>query len=104
MRMMKMTDWTWKHWGILTAGWFLITFGVFFLSEKFKDVDAVIYPCVFILIFSMLIGPGMIGAMLPLPKTQDGAKLRSIAPFISYVVCFLVMRGLSLLCFRMGIL
>lgn len=101
MRMMKMTDWTWKHWGILTAGWFIITFGVFFLSEKCKDVGAVRHLCVCIFILSMLLGPRYIGAMLPLPKNEDQAALRRVKPYLSYVVCFLTIWGLAHLCFRM---
>ena len=96
-----MGEWKWKHWGLFTAGWYILTFGVFFLSEKFKDVDAVLYPSVFILIFSMLFGPALIGTMLPLPKTAELARLRRIVLFVTYVVCYLSMRGLSLLCFRL---
>lgn len=99
---MKNKEWT--NWCIMAVIWFLGTFGVFFLSEKCKDVDAVMYPSVFILILSMLVGPGMIAMMLPPPKNADQAELRKVAPFISYVVCFLAMRGLSLLCFRLGFL
>ena len=96
---MKMKVWKWKHWGIFTACWFLGTFGVFFLREKFKDVDAVIYPSVFILIFSLLIGPGMIGLLIPLPRNEDYVRLREVSVFVSYFICYMAMRGLAHLCF-----
>ena len=101
---MRMGQWKRKHWALLTAEWFIGTFGVFFLSEKFRNVDAVHYPCVFLFILSMLLGPGAIGAMLPLPKNADQAALRRAAPFLTYVACYLAEWGLAHLCFWIGIL
>lgn len=97
------TNWSWKCWWLFTTGWFILTAGVLFLSEKFNDIDAILYPSVFILILSMLIGPGTIGILLPLPFTQEALLVRRVAPFISYCVCFFLMRMFYLLCLTLGL-
>ena len=62
---MKKADWKWSQWSLLAGGWLIVTFILFYLSERFKDIDAVLYPSVFLLILSMLLGPGLIAGMLP---------------------------------------
>lgn len=101
---MKMSEWKTKHWVLMILIWYIVTFGCFFLSEKFNDTDAVMYPAVFIMILFLLIGPGMVGAMCPFPKTAAGAQLRQWVPLVCYVVGWVSMRILALICFRLHIL
>ncbi|MBR6420365.1 MAG: hypothetical protein IKS42_08515 [Oscillospiraceae bacterium] len=99
---MKKADWKWSQWSLLAGGWLIVTFILFYLSERFKDIDAVLYPSVFLLILSMLLGPGLIAGMLPPPKTPEDAALRRIAPFFSYIICYALIAGLTRLFLRMG--
>lgn len=101
---MKMTEWTWKHFLLTLAGWYLLTFTAFFMSEKYKDVNWIVYPCVFILIFSMLLGPAVVGAMTPLPKTPQEGESRYVMPLVIYAVCWIPMIVLARLCISLHVL
>lgn len=77
---------TMPQWLCTAAGWYHVTFGVFYLSEKFNYIDAVMYPAVFILIFLMMLGPGTVALLCPPPKTEKGAALRAWLPLIAYAL------------------
>ena len=97
---------TWKCWGIFSIGWLVLTEGAFILSEKFRDVDWIMYPSLFIMLLCAAIGPGAIVLLFPPMAKLDGKPwmITKIPIVLGYVVCFLLIRLFSMLFFQLNIL
>ena len=83
-----------KQWIGMVIGWFVITLTAFAMSEVYKDTW-VIYPSVFILILFCLIGPGVLGKLIPPEIVPPDSRLRPVLPFLAYVICLLSVREFS---------
>lgn len=91
-----------KQWLLLTIGWFILTPGVFFLSERFMDIDIILYPSVLLLLVSMIFGPTLIGVLMPLPFTPKWNRARRFVVFLTYFVCYVFIWLFARFCFMMN--
>ncbi len=101
---MKVRGFTWPQWWMFTLIWFAVCFTLFWFSEVYRDVDAVIYPCVFFLIFSMLLGPGTCAGCMPPPESEENAVIWQFRVLILYVAWWGLTALLARGCFRLGLL
>ena len=71
-----------KQWLMLTIGWFILTPGVFFLSERFMDIEIILYPSVLLLLVSMIFG---FDAIAIHAQVESGSEVGGV----SYIFCLL---------------
>ncbi len=90
-----------RYWVLNVIVWFCMTFGLFVISEKFRDVNWVLYPSVFLLIMSLLLGPGTLALLTPHSENPKTEQLRTLMWPAMYIGSYALMRMLSLFCFRM---
>ncbi len=93
-----------KKWLVAVLLWYLVTFGVFYLSERFNDIDAVLYPSVLVLIFCCLVGPYCVGMMCPTGNNSFTPVMKRLIVPICYIVGLLSVRLFYVFLIRNGLI
>jgi len=95
---------TFRQWLMLALTIYAIEVGVFIASELFKNTEYLIYPSVFILILTCLIGPGVIAGTFPPETAEKHPNAALIVRICAYPFCLLSLRLIYIVLHSLGLL